>query len=136
MANTISITKILDGPRSAVFHVFIKSDGASGELTDQVLIDPATDLDPILGARPSLTIEQLWYDLSGFDARLEFDYLINDTPVWTLSAGNGVHMDFSHFGGLKDRSNVLDGTGKLMLTTNYLDAAGDNGTIIIKVRKD
>lgn len=136
MANTISITKILDGARSAVFHVFIKSDGASGELVDQVLIDPAADLVPVLGAKPSLTIEQLWYDLSGFDARLEFDYLVDDTAAWTLSGGNGVHMDFCHFGGLKDRSNVLDGTGKLMLTTNGLAAAGDNGTIIIKVRKD
>ena len=136
MANTVTITKILDGARSAVFHIFIKSDGASGELTDQVLIDPAADLDPILGARPSLTIEQLWYDLSGFDARLEFDYLVDDTAAWTLSGGNGVHMDFCHFGGLKDRSSVLDGTGKLMLTTNGLTAAGDNGTIIIKVQKD
>ena len=40
MANAVTITKILDGARSAVFHVFIKSDGASGELVDQVLIDP------------------------------------------------------------------------------------------------
>ena len=136
MANTISITKILDGARLAVFHVFIKSDGASGDLVDQVLIDPTEDLDPALGARPTMTIEQLWYDLSGFDARLEFDYLTDDTAAWTLSGGNGVHMDFCHFGGLKDRSDALDGTGKLMLTTNGLTAAGDNGTIIIKVRKD
>lgn len=136
MANTVSITKILDGVRSAVFHIYIKSDGATGDMTDQVIIDPSTDLVPALGAIPSLSIEQIWYDLSGFDARLEFDYLIEDTAVWTLSGGNGVHMDFSHFGGLKDRSNVLDGTGKLMITTNGLTAAGDNGTIIIKVRKD
>lgn len=136
MANTVTITKIIDGARSAVFHVFIQSDGASGDLTDQVLIDPSVDLDPRLGARPGLTIDQLWYDLSGFDARLEFEYLVGDTAVWTLSGGNGVHMDFGQFGGLKDRSNPLDGTGKLMLTTNGLNAAGDNGTIIIKVRKD
>ena len=136
MANTVTVTKLLDGARSAVFHIYIKSDGLTGELTDQVLIDPATDLNPVLNAVPSLTIDQLWYDLSGFDARLEFDYLVEDTAVWTLSAGNGVHMDFSQFGGLKDRSNILDGTGKLMITTNGLLSAGDNGTIIIKVRKD
>ena len=136
MSNTVTITKILDGARSAVFHVFIKSDGASGDLTDHVLIDPAVDFDPAMSQKPVMTIEQLWYDLSGFDARLEFDYLTDDTAAWTLSGGNGVHMDFCHFGGLKDRSNVLDGTGKLMLSTNGMTAASDNGTIIIKVRKD
>lgn len=136
MANDLTITKIMEGERHAVFHISIASDGARGELTDALLIDPAVDLSPALNAKPSLTIEHLWYDLSGFDARLEFDYMLSDTPVWTLSAGNGVHMDFTPFGGLKDRSNVLDGTGKLMITTNGLTAAGDNGTIIIKVRKD
>lgn len=136
MANTISITKLLDGARFAVFHIYIKSDGATGDLADHVLIDPAADLNPLLNAVPSLTIDEIWYDLSGFDARLEFDYLVDDTAVWTLSGGNGVHMDFTPFGGLKDRSQVLDGTGKLMITTNGLLSAGDNGTIIIKVRKD
>lgn len=136
MANKVSITKLLDGERSAIFHVYIQSDGVTGDMTDQVLIDPATSFDPDLAAKPCLTITELWYDLSGFDARLEFDYLVEDTAAWTLSGGNGIHMDFNCFGGLKDRSNVLDGTGKLMITTNGLTAAGDNGTIIIKVRKD
>lgn len=136
MANGISITKIIEGERHAVFHISIASDGASGDLTDLVLIDPSVDLSPALNPKPSLTIEHLWYDLSGFDAQLEFDYLLSDTPVWTLSAGNGVHLDFTPFGGLKDRSNVLDGSGKLMISTNGLTAAGDCGTIIIKVRKD
>ena len=136
MANSVLITKLLDGPRSAIFHIFIESDGASGDMTDQVLIDPTTSFDPALDSTPTITIDSLWYDLSGFDAKLEFDYLLSDTPVWTLSAGNGVHMDFNCFGGLKDRSNALDGTGKLTITTNGLSALGDNGTLIIKVRKD
>jgi hypothetical protein len=135
MANSVSITKILDGQRSAVFHVFIKSDGASGDLSDEVLIDPAVDFDPSPGGRPSITIDSLWYDLAGFDGYLEFDYLLSDTAVWSLSGGNGIRMDFCEFGGLKDRSNSLDGTGKLMLTTRGL-SAGDTGTIILKVRKD
>lgn len=136
MANTVDITKIMEGERHAVFHISISSDGASGEITDAVLIDPAIDLSPTLNAKPTLTIEHLWYDLSGFDARLEFNYLLSDTPVWTLSGGNGVHMDFMPFGGLKDRSNVLDGNGKLKISTSGLTALGDGGTIVIKVRKD
>jgi hypothetical protein len=136
MANMVSITKLLDGPRSAVFHVFIQSDGASGDLTDQVLIDPATSFDPAQAPVPGITIEELWYDLSGFAAVLEFDYLLQDTPVWVLSEGHGDHMDFMCFGGLKDRSPALDGTGKLTITTNGLNTAGDRGSLVIKVRKD
>ena len=136
MANTVLVTKMLDGERFAVFHVYIESDGATGELDNFVLIDPAADLTPSTGATPSLTIEHLWYDLSDFDARLDFEYLIENTPVWTLSGGNGVHMDFSPFGGLKDRSQSLDGTGKLLITTSGLLSSGDCGSIVIKVRKD
>jgi hypothetical protein len=136
MANTVTVTKLQDGERHAIFHVFIKSDGSSGDMVDQVIIDPAIDFDPALPLKPCMTVCELWYDLSGFDARLDFSYLTSDTPAWTLSAGNGVHMDFTPFAGLKDRSGSLDGTGKLMVSTNGLTAAGDNGTIVIKVRKD
>ena len=136
MANTTTVTKIMEGERHAVFHVYLKSDGVTGELTDFVIADPAADLNPVLNAVPSMTIEQLWYDLDGFGARLEFDYLVDDTAAWTLSGNSGTHIDFSNIGGLKDRSNVLDGTGKLMITTSGFSSSSDNGTIIIKVRKD
>lgn len=132
----VTITKILDGTRSAVFHVYLVSDGISGDLTDEVLIDPTTDFDPELTSVPTLTIEQIWYDLTGFDARLEFDYLASDTGVWAMSGGQASHVDFCHFGGLKDRSNELDGTGKLKLTTRGFASTDDAGTIVIKVRKD
>lgn len=130
----VTITKLNDGPRNAVFHVSIFSDG-SGEETDSVLIDPATSFDPALNAEPTITIDRLWYDLTGFNAYMEFDYLASDTPVWSMSGGQANSIDFCYFGGLKDRSNPLDGSGKLMLNTSGL-GAGDFGTIIIKVRKD
>ena len=130
----VAITRILDGARNAVFYVSIVGD-ATGDLTDEILIDPATSFDPALPAAPGMTVEQLWYDLSGFDARLEFDYLASDTPVWSMSGGQAFHADFCCFGGLKDRSNPLDGRGKLKLTTSGL-ADGDFGTLIVKVRKD
>ena len=124
-----AITKILDGSRSAVFHISLSG---NADLNDEVLIDPAVDFGMEPG--PSLTVEQIWYDLIGFDARLEFDYLLSDTPIWTMSGGQYAHVDFCHFGGLKDRSD-MDGRGKIKITTSGL-AIGDYGTIIIKVRKD
>lgn len=127
----IVITKILDGERNAVFHISIVGD-ASGDLADETLIDPVDDLG--LASSPALTIDQIWYDLTGFDARMEFDYLVSDTPIWSMSGGQAVELDFCGFGGLTDRSPVLDGTGKLMLSTSGL-ADGDFGTIVLKVRK-
>lgn len=125
----IGITKILAGARNVVFHIVIEGDG-SGDVTDEVLIDP---VDLGMTAFPSMTLNKLVYDLSAFTAKLEFDYLASDTPIWTLA--NQFEADFRDIGGLKDRSPVQDGTGKLMLTTNGL-GSGDLGSILIWVRKD
>jgi hypothetical protein len=46
-----------------------------------------------------------------------------------------VDMDLGHIGGLKDRSNPLDGLGKLKISTRGL-GANETGVLVIKVRKD
>lgn len=135
MAHTANITKLLDGDRSAVVHIFIQGDGQSADFSKLTLIDPNVDLCPKLGRRPCLTITEIWYDLGGFDAKLEFDYLNDETGVWALTQSNGNHLCFDSIGGIKDRSPV-DGTGKLMLSTFGLLSASACGSIIIKVRKD
>jgi hypothetical protein len=135
MSHTVTVTKLLDGQRNAAFHVFIKSDGLSADLTDYVLIDPALSFNPALGQVPSMTVEEIYYDLAGFDAFLDFDYLVSDTPLWAMSGGQYAEVEFKCVGGLKDRSNVLDGTGKLQITTSGL-TTGKFGSMIIKVRKD
>jgi hypothetical protein len=134
MANVVEVTKIQDGPRNAIFHIYLQSDGASGELSNVTLIDPAVDFDPALPASPILIIEKLWYDITGFDGILKFEDLVNETPVWTLS-GHGHFLDFSPMGGLKDRSDNLDGTGKILLATTGFTTLGEQGTIILQVKK-
>jgi hypothetical protein len=135
MAHTVTVTKLMDGERNAAFHVFIKSDGASADLTDYVIIDPAISFNPALNQNPVMTVNEIYYDLAGFDAFIEFDYLLSDTPLWVMSGGQYAEAEFDCVGGLKDRSNELDGTGKLQITTSGL-TAGKFGSIIIKVRKD
>jgi hypothetical protein len=130
----IAITKFMDGPRNAVFHIAFEGDG-SGDLADVVLVDPATSFDPALPASPGLTIDRLMYDLTGFDAKLEFDYLVSDTFVWSLTGDQYADVDLSQFGGIKDRSPVLDGRGKLKITTRGL-GANETGVLIVKLRKD
>ncbi len=134
MANTATVTTLVDGPRSAVFHVYMESDGASGELVDFVIADP-TALYPTEKARPSFTIEEVWHSFTGFDAKLEFDSVV-DTPIWVLSQQTGNIQCFNKFGGLKDRSNSLDGSGKLLLSTTGFTSAGDMGSLVIQVRKN
>lgn len=130
----IAITTLNDGPRNAVFHIAIVGEG-SGDLSDEVVIDPATSFDPTLPAKPGITIERLQYDLTGFDAWLEFDYLSSDTPVWSMTGDHYSCVDMGGFGGLKDRSPELDGKGKLKLSTSGL-GLNEHGTIIVWVRKD
>lgn len=129
----ITITRLNDGPRNAIFHVALQGDG-TGDLVDAVLIDPATSFDVPLPPEPALRINRLIYDLTGFDAKLEFDYLGSDTPIWTMTGDGGTDLDFSAFGGLTDRSLELDGSGKLLLTTSGL-AAGGLGTLIVMAKK-
>lgn len=127
----IEVTRMNEGPRNAVFHISIVGDG-SGELVDEVIIDPTT-FDPAFPAAPTLSVRQLWYDLRGFGIRMEYDYLTSDTPVWTLSENGASYMDFCFFGGIADRS-ASDGAGKLKITTSGLEL-GDYGTIIVGAAK-
>ena len=129
----IKITTLNDGPRNAIFHVALRGDG-TGDLVDEVLIDPATSFDVPLPSVPCMRIERLTYDLTGFDAMLEFDYLATDTPIWTMTGDGGCEFDFGWFGGLADRSLELDGSGKLLLSTSGLDL-GSLGTLIVAVKK-
>jgi hypothetical protein len=129
----ITVTKILDGAKNSVVHVFLRGDG-SGDLNGEVIIDPAVDFTPPLPPVPELRIEQLWYDFIGFTGYLFFDDLVTGTPVWSMSAGQANQPDFSCFGGLTDRSDQLDGSGQLKLTTMGLDASSI-GTLILLVKK-
>ncbi len=129
----ITITKLLDGMKNAVVHVFLQGDG-SGDLNGEVIIDPAVDFDPPLPAKPEVRLNQLWYDFTDFSGYLFFNDLITGTPIWSMSAGQLNHGDFSVFGGLTDRSDPLSGNGQLKLTTKGLEA-GDVGTLILYCKK-
>ena len=135
MPNTVAITKVMDGPRNVVVHVFLESDG-SGELSKQIILDPTQDLNPATNAVPTFTVEKIKYSLHGFAAKVEFDYLLTETPLWVLTEENEASVCFEKAGGLKDRSNVLDGTGKLLLTTIGFTAVGDMGSVVFYLRKD
>lgn len=135
MANTVTITKLLDGPRNAAFHIYLKSDGSSGELSSQVLIDPTTSVSPALPAGATFTITEIWYSNVGFDSLLSWD-ASSSTAAWKIpAASDSNHISFDNIGGIKDRSGS-GATGKLVISTNGFTEATKEGTMIIKVRKD
>jgi hypothetical protein len=129
MSNTVSVTKTLEG-RKTVFHVYLASDGAEGDLEDYVLCDP---VDLGLDSSARLSVEHIIYSLSGFEAKIEFDTgLIEDKMIWLITGQDTV--DFRPIGGLKDRSSALDGTGKLLLNTSGFSEVDDQGSLIITVK--
>ena len=133
MAHIITPTILLDSPKSAIVHVYIESDGQSGDLVNQVVLDPKTDfVDSPLRIQMSLT--QVWFSLAWFDGMLTFDDLV-PYPSWMLARDTVGYHDFRFFGGIKDRSSI-DGTGKVMLSTNGLTPLGNKGTIVMEIRKN
>jgi hypothetical protein len=132
MAHDVVVTNILPGDHRSQYHIFLRSDGASGELVDQVLIDPVNDLG--IPASSKIVIEEITYNFSGFDARIEFDNgLVNDNMIWVLPASGDNHIDFNPWGGLKDFPG-LDGSGAIQITTNGFGDAGDQGSLLVMVR--
>jgi hypothetical protein len=134
MANTVTITKILPGNYRSQFHIFLLSDGLSGELSDEVIIDPVADLG--IDSSKRLAIEFITFNLAGFTARVEFDSgLVEDTMLWVLPEQANGHVEFDHWGGLIDQSGS-DGSGKIQLTTTGFTTAGDQGSILIQTRNN
>ena len=132
MPHQITVTKLLDGHRP-VIHIHLKSDGASPDLADEVIVDPADY--GMSGPNRFFTIDNITSALAGFHASLKFNYLASGTPVWVLTEGSPPDIDFTYIGGLKDRSPTLDGTGKIMISTKGFSDSGDEGTIILRLKK-
>ena len=82
------------------------------------------------------TLDDVTWGFNGFSASLMFDVFPgDDTLIWVLPVNAGNYVDFKKYGGLRDRSNSLDGTGKLLLSTTGLQDVGDEGSLVIKLRK-
>lgn len=133
MAHKIVKTLLLDSPKSAILSVYLEGDGVEGDLSNFVLLDPRTDFidSPI---KVQMSIKQIWYGFSWFDALITFDDTV-PYPSWQLTRDTVGYHDFRYFGGMKDRSSI-DGTGKVLLSTNGFSLPGSIGTLILEVQKN
>ena len=128
MANTVDVNVILDTDNLAILHVYLESDGSSGELTDSVIFDASA----LAGAKNAANILRIAGCLSGFKAKLEFD-ATTDTGALILPQESEINLDFS---GTPIKNNAGSGiTGDIVLSTSGFSAAGDYGFFIITVKK-
>lgn len=131
MANTVDISKLVDTADFAVIHVYLASDGVAGELTDTVIVDASA----LAGANNVKNIIYIDACLVGFSARIEADGT-TDAGAIVLPADIPVTFDFSKNNfSVTSLSTLVGATGDLTITTNGFTAAGDQGFIIIKVKK-
>lgn len=129
MANTVLIRSLIDGPKEAVIHVFLASDGASGDLTDQVVVDVSA-----LNPPPAYcVVKSVHSSFSGFSGILEFD-ATTDVGFFALPSGFPMKENMECFGGIRDNSGTGK-TGDILLTTSGFTASGDVGNLIITITK-
>jgi hypothetical protein len=162
MANTVNRLKIMDGPSHVTLHVYLQSDGASGELVNYVILDPDDDLIPNMPKRQNLIVKQIWYETGGFNITFAFNS-INPWPFWTLTPGASLHHDWRFFGGIRDYSGMplmansyqpsigwqtavpqsapspmtggLTSDGKLLITTSGFVDAKDSASFVLWMEK-
>src|SRR3990167_10655267 len=95
----ITITTIMDGQRTAIYHIYLLNEGDTIDLINTILIEP----DQMSPVAERLVLEEIEYNFAGFDAKLNFDNgTVDGSFVWVLGEGNP-SPNFCRFGGLKDR---------------------------------
>lgn len=129
MANTITKTTLLDGPRNLVQLINIVGDG-SGEETNTVLVDRSA-FAPTDGT--SLSVDSIHGLLSGFTATLSFD-ATTDLVFCRLPDGDLFDHKWECFGGVSSGKAGAGATGDILISTASL-GSGDAATFILEMRK-
>jgi hypothetical protein len=128
MANTITKTTLLDGPRNLVQIINIVGD-ASGDEANTVLVDRST-FAPTDGTELVVTkIEGL---LSGFTAALSFEATADLVFVRLPDADWFCH-NWEDIGGISSNKAGVGANGDILLTTTGL--AAESATFILHMRK-
>jgi len=127
MANIVDIQTLVDGPRNLVVKVYLESDGAAGELSNQVIVD-ASALNPV---PETLHLTGISYDLNGFNAKLMWDATTNDE---LLNISGNQDYCFRGFGGIKNPKST-GSTGDVLISTNGFSATSDKGFILMEFTK-
>lgn len=129
----------MDGASHVTLHCYMRGDGVSVELDNQLVLDPVTQLVPPMPRRQDLILKQVWYEV-GFEIRLAFGRLDAPAwPFWTLMPNNSGQHDWRFFGGIRDHSDAdnfgLDSTGQLLMSTQGLAQTTLRGAFVLWLEK-
>lgn len=132
MANTVQSQTLLDGSKRTVIKWYFASDGATGELADQVIFDASA----VTPAATDSTIERIRGYFIGFSGLVEFD-ATTDVAAFVLPSDDQFDYDFTDkvINGLPNNGGA-GVTGDILLSTTGFSAATDIGWLEITVRKN
>ena len=137
MADAVTSQTIVDTDKRAVIKLTNISDGTGESSVKKVDVSALNARSVDSASCSRVTIDQVWYDVGGLRAALEFDATSNVVALvlgGSAAAGNVQgHWDYRSFGGIKN--NAAGGiTGDIDLTTHG-HTAHDHYTIVLELRK-
>ena len=137
MADAVTSQTIIDTDKRAVIKLTNISDGTGESSVKKVDVSALNARSADSATCSRVTIDQVWYDVGGLSAALEFDATSNVVGLvlgGSAAAGNvSGHWDYRSFGGIKN--NAGGGiTGDIDLTTHG-HTAHDHYTIVLELRK-
>jgi len=137
MADAVTSQTIIDTDKRAVIKLTNISDGTGESSVKKVDVSALNARSVDSASCSRVTIDQVWYDVGGLRAALEFDATSNVVGLvlgGSAAAGNvSGHWDYRSFGGIKN--NAAGGiTGDIDLTTHG-HTAHDHYTIVLELRK-
>ena len=136
MADAVTSQTLVDGGKTAIIKLTNISDGTGESAVKKVDVSALTS-NSNGDACTRVSITQVWYDVGGLRAALEFDASSNVVGLvlgGSAAAGTTMgYMDFRSFNGIKN--NAGSGiTGDIDLTTHG-HTAHDHYTIILELSK-
>ena len=137
MADAVTSQTIIDTDKRAVIKLTNISDGTGESSVKKVDVSALNARSVDSASCSRVTIDQVWYDVGGLRAALEFDATSNVVGLvlgGSAAAGNvSGHWDYRSCGGIKN--NAGSGiTGDIDLTTHG-HTAHDHYTIVLELRK-
>ena len=128
MTHIIDKKIIKDTPRDVITQTVLISDGVSGELNSEVLVDVSS----LVGSPDHLIVVGVMGQLKGWDGLLNFQAAIAD-PVIPIFNDAGFKFEFIP-GVVDPMSNAY--TGDIVLKTIGFNTAGNSGWIRLHCLKE
>ena len=139
MADAVTSQTIIDTDKRAVIKLTNISDGTGESSVKKVDVSALNARSADSAACSRVTIDQVWYDVGGLRAALEFDATSNVVGLvlgGSAAAGNvSGHWDYRSFGGIKtDKSNNTNESDVNFVVPGAADS-GNMYTVVAEFRK-